>query len=517
VGSQALLGVDVGFSERRKTTGLAWFSDSGVQVTVSGSSWSERKHDLPVGSTFRLAALDAPIVPTSDAGHRRGCEYIFYGGAFARRCRPGLSHHGRGLRLRHAGTQSAYEFANILSAGPLPYGPHVLAGIPIVEAFPNTFMGVLLPEDSFLSWSKFLHLPKSDWLYEQLVELKIIRKLLDRLMLRERSITNVFEQTTNHDERAALICLLTAMFAANGNAVIVGDNGGGWFWLPPIELWASWARAGLELELSRNQKRKFPSTAKCGGDRSRLMKKIAPTPFARRNLDNQLASLKGDPKDWRSDHLRCAFDIVAKRTDCEAAKKIVIQAVRAADRAVKEAARGGLGAARKSALNDFSANCRALVGLTNPRLLKEIRVALDETARTQLLPEPIDLETMQAFFSACRDVAERWPENEKAHSILRHLVATKKDVTHGADLPLEYRIPKIALDYEALPAAARRGCESALARVISEKAERLTAQEIFESLRCASHAFGITAALETQPNIIEQYLATGRPLERSGA
>jgi hypothetical protein len=150
VASQALLGVDVGFSETRKTTGLACFSDAGVHVTVTGSSWSERKRDLPAGITFRLAALDAPIVPTSGADRRRGCEYIFYGGAFAKRCRPGLSHHGRGLQLRHAGARAASDFAKILSADPLSYGPHVLAGIPIVEAFPNTFMGVLLPEGRFL-------------------------------------------------------------------------------------------------------------------------------------------------------------------------------------------------------------------------------------------------------------------------------------------------------------------------------------------------------------------------------
>jgi hypothetical protein len=261
--SQALLGVDVGFSETRKTTGLAWFSETGVQATVTGSLWSERKRDLPTGITFRLVPLDAPIVPISNADARRGCEYIFYGGAFARRCRPGLSHHGRGLRLRLAGTQAANEFAKILPAGPVPYGPSVIAGIPIVEAFPNTFMGVMLPEGRFLSWSKSLGSAKSDWLYEQLVELGIMRKLLERLMLRERSIAEVFERTTNHDERAALICLLTALFAAKSDAVIVGDDQGGWFWLPPIEVWAGWARDAFRLALSTHQQQgKFPTTTR---------------------------------------------------------------------------------------------------------------------------------------------------------------------------------------------------------------------------------------------------------------
>ncbi|UQD98207.1 DUF429 domain-containing protein [Bradyrhizobium japonicum] len=260
MGRQALLGVDVGFSARRKTTGLAWFSGSGVGVTVTGSSWSERKGDLPAGVEFRLAALDAPIVPTPDASNRRGCEYIFYWGAFARRCRPDLSHHGRGLRLRQAGAQAAREFADILSVSPLPYGPLVLAGLPIIEAFLNTFMGVLLVESNFLGWSKSLGVAKSDWLYEQIVELGIMRRLLGRLTSNERSVAGVFEQATNHDERAALICLRTAMFAAEGD-VVIGDDHGGWFWLPPFDLWASWAQDEFELAVSIHQKINFPATA----------------------------------------------------------------------------------------------------------------------------------------------------------------------------------------------------------------------------------------------------------------
>lgn len=257
----ALLGVDVGFSEQRRTTGLAWFSNGGVQTTITGSSWSERERDLPAGITFRLAALDAPIVPDRGAGPR-GCEYIFYGSAFARRCRPGLSHYGRGLGLRNAGARAAKEFAAVLVRDALPYGPSVFASLPIIEAFPNTFMGLLLPEGRFLSWSTSLRLAKSDWLYEQLIELGILRKLLDRLVLNDSRFRNVFEQTTNHDQRAALVCLLTAMFAVDRTATIIGDKHGGWFWLPPIDLWAGWAQDSLKLALSKHQRGAFPDTTR---------------------------------------------------------------------------------------------------------------------------------------------------------------------------------------------------------------------------------------------------------------
>jgi hypothetical protein len=37
---------------------------------------------------------------------------------------------------------------------------------------------------------------------------------------------------TNHELRAALICLLTAVLASKGTAAIIGETEGGWFWLP---------------------------------------------------------------------------------------------------------------------------------------------------------------------------------------------------------------------------------------------------------------------------------------------
>jgi hypothetical protein len=38
----ALLGVDVGFSKSKKTTGLAWLANSTIETTLAGTSWEER-------------------------------------------------------------------------------------------------------------------------------------------------------------------------------------------------------------------------------------------------------------------------------------------------------------------------------------------------------------------------------------------------------------------------------------------------------------------------------------------
>ena len=49
----------------------------------------------------------------------------------------------------------------------------------------------------------------------------------------------------DHEKRGAWICLLTAACAASGEAELVGDAGSGWFWLPPLKLWAPWATEAL--------------------------------------------------------------------------------------------------------------------------------------------------------------------------------------------------------------------------------------------------------------------------------
>jgi hypothetical protein len=50
----------------------------------------------------------------------------------------------------------------------------------------------------------------------------------------------------DHEKRAAWICLLTAACAAAGTSEVIGDEVGGWFWLPPSNLWAPWAREAPE-------------------------------------------------------------------------------------------------------------------------------------------------------------------------------------------------------------------------------------------------------------------------------
>jgi predicted nuclease with RNAse H fold len=242
-----LLGVDVGYSARRRTTGIAWRIGDTVGAVRAGTLWSDRQGQLPSGVTFSVAALDAPILPDHQGCPLRGCEAVFYGGAFWNRCRPGFSHHGRGLALRKAGREAAWQFALVLDGKCIAPAVAVRTGVPIVEAFPNTFLGVLLAESAFEKTAKSE--TKSDWLYRMAVGEGSIDRALQELGWTEAETISAFENERDHELCAAFVCLLTAGFAAAGTATVIGDATHGWFWLPPQSMWQAWACDAVERQI----------------------------------------------------------------------------------------------------------------------------------------------------------------------------------------------------------------------------------------------------------------------------
>jgi hypothetical protein len=258
-----LLGVDVGFAASSLTTGLAWRIGNRIGAIKTGTTWQSRRDSLPIGATFSIAALDAPILPVHEAEPHRGCESIFYGGTFWNRCRPGLSHYGRGLDLRKAGAQAASQFATVLSGTRLLRDLEVQRDSALIEAFPNAFLGVLLPEEVYEQCDRRPHEHKSDWMFRKAVERGILADLLAELGWSDARTSAQFLNQAgpdgDHDIRAALVCLLTAGFAALETAVVVGDANHGWFWLAPTKFWQQWASIALGRQIQKLKKGKFPS------------------------------------------------------------------------------------------------------------------------------------------------------------------------------------------------------------------------------------------------------------------
>ena len=64
-------------------------------------------------------------------------------------------------------------------------------------------------------------------------------------------LTRTCNDNRQHDQRAALVCLLTAAGVFAGTYTAVGDEHGGYFFLPPWQSWAAWAREELDLQRVR--------------------------------------------------------------------------------------------------------------------------------------------------------------------------------------------------------------------------------------------------------------------------
>lgn len=241
-----LVGVDIGFSERRRSNGIAVFRD-GKLIRAERLSVAERDSALRGLRDVDVVAIDAPLLPpgTADALPRE-CERLFSRGAFQKRCKPGMSHiRGTGQSLREHGRRAAEQLvtANALRPSRVP-SLRIWPGAAIVEAFPNAFLGVAVPPEDFATTTKIKRGRKFDWLYGRWIAHGLFPPAVAAAQL-PNDIATRCETEKDHDIRAALVCLLTAAFAATGSAVTVGGAIDGYFFLPPADLWEEWAKDSL--------------------------------------------------------------------------------------------------------------------------------------------------------------------------------------------------------------------------------------------------------------------------------
>lgn len=244
-----LIGVDIGFSKRRRSNGIAVVRD-GKLIRAERLSVAERDAALRELTGVDVVAIDAPLLPRGTADTLpRYCERVFSRGLFQKRCKPGMSHvPGTGQLLREHGRRAAEQ---LLAPDSFRPSEHPLKRVwpdsAIVEAFPNAFLGVVVSDNDYATAAKIKRGGKFDWLYDRWIERGSFPGVVAAAHLPAEIATRC-ESEEDHDIRAALICLLTAAFAANGTAVAVGRDIDGYFFLPPRHLWQPWARSVIDEE-----------------------------------------------------------------------------------------------------------------------------------------------------------------------------------------------------------------------------------------------------------------------------
>ncbi len=244
----AVLGVDVGFSPTRRSSAVCRLRWDERHVDWSIQRFRARPEEreatiLAVAGADRLgaAAFDGPLQKGfTIIGRYRLAERMLTRRLGRRIGKPGQANAPSGKLLNAAANDCVGVVLRGCDLAPATHAVRI-DDRAVVEAFPSAFLGVMLSDPSVLA---AVRANRSDVFYRHLAELGALERLLAHL-LPGRGPAGTLAHVTNHDDRAALVCALTALCVAAGDYVAVGDEDG-WIVLPPCDFVADWAWADLE-------------------------------------------------------------------------------------------------------------------------------------------------------------------------------------------------------------------------------------------------------------------------------
>lgn len=236
------LGVDVGFSAQVASTGICVISPLHripVRcVHVRTNQTLDAIQELLGSERPTSISIDGPLVPDGRPGAYniidgyRSCERLLSGGIFQRRCKPGPTNSPRGQALHRQATRVARALGSAFPKAS------------IHEAFPNAFLGVMMPPRIFRK--PIRRGIKSDVFWNVGVRSKTLHRLVAHLYSDHAAkLTSHWQKLENHDERAAFICALTARASELKTSLLIEGCGDGTIALPPRSFVQPWALSEL--------------------------------------------------------------------------------------------------------------------------------------------------------------------------------------------------------------------------------------------------------------------------------
>jgi hypothetical protein len=251
----AVLGVDVGFSEAKASSAVCRLSWDAARVT-----WMIRRfHPIPaereatvkaVAGDTRLmaAAFDGPLRAGFDViGRYRVAERMLTRRLQSKISKPGQANAPIGKQLNAAANDCVRAVFKECHLAPATHAVRI-DGKAVVEAFPTAFLGVMLRDPNALTVQRST---RSDVFFQNLVASGALGLLL-RHLLPGREPSLPFDGVVHHDDRASLVCALTALAVAAGDYTAVGDADG-WIILPPRRFVQDWAMRDLQANAAEGQ------------------------------------------------------------------------------------------------------------------------------------------------------------------------------------------------------------------------------------------------------------------------
>jgi len=255
----AVLGIDVGWSKKKATTGLCLIEWANWEVSLECSEARGDENDrrnkldqLIRGRKLLAVGIDGPLNPElATVKEHRAADALLSRGRFQRRGKAGPTNGGSGPKLHSQATQLAKLIIDTQNVGSATY-PYKIHDKAIVEAFPNAFLAVLHPDEGFPSKPE---VPRrwTDTLFPRLRQ--EIGELLE-FLLSQYKISFSLDDIQRHEGIASFLCALTALCVVVSRCVAVGDRRLGYIILPPLEFWGKsmggndqWARGALRDNL----------------------------------------------------------------------------------------------------------------------------------------------------------------------------------------------------------------------------------------------------------------------------
>jgi hypothetical protein len=258
----AVLGIDIGCSAARRSSAvccIAWGADVAMwRVARFRAVDAERTATIVAvagGRRLACAAFDGPLRRGFESiGRYRTAERMLTRRLGRRIGKPGASSAPVGRLLNIHANTCAKTVLQYCDVGCAIHATQI-DDKAVVEAFPSTFLGVLLDDPSTLAARRH---NRSDLFFLHCCARGIFNRLAGHL-LPSRRLTPDPIVVTNHDERAAFVCALTALCVAADDYTAVGDHDG-WIILPPYALVQSWAKNDLEAN-ARDEASRAPAAA----------------------------------------------------------------------------------------------------------------------------------------------------------------------------------------------------------------------------------------------------------------
>lgn len=234
----AVLGVDIGCSAQRRSSAicrLSWTADVATwDIARFRAVAPERQQVIAAtagGSRISAAAFDGPLAPgLQPIGRYRTAERMLTRRLGRIIGKPGQSSAPVGRLLNEHANACAQSVLDQTDMAPARHAT-AIDNRAIVEAFPGAFLGMLLADPAALGAKRS---NRSDIFFQHLAAAGVFQQLLQHC-LPGRAMALDPAAIRNHDDRAALVCAMTALCVVAGDFVAVGDDDG-WIILPPRRL-----------------------------------------------------------------------------------------------------------------------------------------------------------------------------------------------------------------------------------------------------------------------------------------